>query len=373
MSILSSPVPVLPEQLISEAAASGKHAVKFLVAEKNILEYSLLWSLAVILFAVAIYFTGKYLLDRASSAWKILRVIWLPVMMAATLTGIVIAFNPVIRQFPPPVILPGLKIYYTLIVVAATWAMCRWIGLLNHKLRTLAARNDNNLDDLTVNMLGNSIKTAVVLLAFLFIGQNIFGFKLTALLASAGVIGLALALAAKDTVSNFFGTLVIITDAPFRTGDRIACGEINGIVLSVGMRSSRILLDDETVCTVPNSILTNAPLKKINSRGTLKLSFTLQMVYQSTEKDILRAEKILHEVLDNFHGKDIPGLEPHIFFAGFGEYSLNIRVIMWLKCTSFADAETLTGEINYAILRKFNSAGLTFAYPTNTLFMENSH
>jgi len=212
----------------------------------------------------------------------------------------------------------------------------------------------------------------VLVCAFFFIGQNIFELNITALLAGAGVVGLALALAAKDTVSNFFGTLVIIADSPFRIGDRIECQNITGIVQNVGMRSSRILLDDESICTVPNSILTNSVLRRINPRFVMKRSFDLSLTYSTAPEALERAKTILHEILDDLNGKDAPGNRPHIFFASFGESSLNIRVIVWLKCTSLWEAEQQLDVINSRILHRFNAEKLEFAYPTRTLFLEKN-
>ena len=218
-------------------------------------------------------------------------------------------------------------------------------------------------------MIGNTLKIAIAVTAGLFIGQNIFNLNITALLASAGIIGLAIALAAKDTVSNFFGTIVIIADCPYRIGDRIESGRINGIVTHIGMRSTRIMTADESVYTIPNSELTNTPLCNINRRGCIKHVMDLGLTYDTSPEQMEKALRILHEILDDFHGPDTPEQSPHIYFSGFGSYSLNIHVIVWLKTVSFAEEEKLLNELNLAILKRFNEAGLEFAYPTQTLFL----
>jgi MscS family membrane protein len=210
-------------------------------------------------------------------------------------------------------------------------------------------------------------------MATFFIGQNIFDLNLTALLASAGVLGLACALAAKDTVSNFFGTLVIIADAPFKTGDRIECGQVCGIVKNVGMRSTRLITDDESVCTIPNSMLTNAVLMQRNRRGHFKRIIDLTLTYDTTPEQIEMAIAILHQLMDDFHGKDQKGFEPRIFFSGFGAYSLNIRAIIFFKTESFLQEEKFLHELNHAILKQFNAANLEFAYPTQTLYFSDQN
>ena len=364
-----------PEELTEHAGSSILRLFRYIAAEKGELSVALLETLAVLAVVVfCIWSIGKLLgrWAKNNSGWhvELLHRLLLPFGCVMGLIGIFLVWEPLEKSWHPQWIEFSRQLFYALLVSCIGWGCCRMIAFFDWKVRKLAERSDNKLDKLTVSMIGNSLKIGVVLAAFFFIGQNIFHFNITALLASAGVLGLSLALAAKDTVSNFFGTLVIIADSPFRIGDRIECGNVNGIVLNVGMRSSRIKLDDESVCTVPNSILSNSILRRIDSLGVLKHAFSLQLVYGTTGNEIVEAEKILHELLDDFHGRDLPGNAPHIYFSSLGKYSLDIQVIVWLKCRTFAEAEEQVDELNREILERFNAAGLEFAYPTQTLQLE---
>ena len=248
--------------------------------------------------------------------------------------------------------------------------MLRIVRVVDRRVRRLAEKRSNALDNLTAGIVGSVLKVAIVLTTCLFVGQNIFDINISARLASAGVIGLALALAAKDTVSNFFGTLVIVVDTPFRIGDRIECGSVCGIVQSVGMRSSRIVTDDGTRCTVPNSTLTNAAVFQRNRRGHLKRVIDLALTYETTPEEMEQAVKILHKIMDDFHGRDMAEFRPRIFFSSFGAWSLDLRCIIFFKTESFEEEEALLSELNFAILREFDAAGLQFAYPTRTVYMK---
>jgi MscS family membrane protein len=306
---------------------------------------------------------------RGVLKWKVLNALTLPVILLAVLISCFFFSLPMLKTLPVFWYDLDLRLFYAALVFAAAWGILRLVAVLDQKIRSLAERNDNSLDNLTVSMIGNTLKIAIVLTAVLFVGQNIFDLNITALLASAGIIGLAVALAAKDTVSNFFGTIVIIADCPFRKGDRIESGKINGIVTHIGMRSSKILTEDESVYTVPNSILTNSALCNINRRGCIKHGMELGLTYDTSPEQMEKALRILHEILDDFHGPDKPGQSPHIYFSGYGAYSLNISVIVWLKTSSFPEEEKLLNELNLEILKRFNAAGLNFAYPTQTLYL----
>jgi len=194
------------------------------------------------------------------------------------------------------------------------------------------------------------------------------------LLPGAGVIGLAVSLAAKDTTSNFFGTLIIIADAPFRIGDYIEAGGVSGIVSHVGMRSSKIRTANDMLCTVPNSQLSGNTVKKLSRRGMLKREWSLSLVYDPSPSlsDMEKALRILHELMDDFHGPDAPEFVPRIHFVAFGESSLNIHAVVWLKTTSFKVYGEMIGELNAGILSRFAEAGLKFAYPTRRILVENA-
>ena len=283
-----------------------------------------------------------------------------------------LAASSLFRECPPEWGSLGLKTFDSLEAAIIGWALLRIADRLDRNLRQWSGRGHGALDSLVSGMPGKALKIAIVLATTLYIGQRIFDFNITALLASAGVVGLAAALAAKDTISNFFGSLIILADTPFKIGDRIECGKVCGIVQSVGVRSSRIVTDDESLCTIPNSMLTGAVVFQRNRRGHLKRVMDLALTYDTTAEQMDRAMKILHGIMDDFHGPDRPGFEPRIYFSELGTYSLNLRAILFFKTESFAEEEALLSELNFAILRQFNAAGLKFAYPTQTLQVERS-
>ncbi|MBQ6352297.1 MAG: hypothetical protein IJJ28_03405, partial [Lentisphaeria bacterium] len=114
---------------------------------------------------------------------------------------------------------------------------------------------------------------------------------------------------------------------------------------------------------------TNTVVRRISSRGLLKHTLNLGLVYQTSPEQIELAMKILHEIMDDFHGADAVGYAPRITFAGFGASSVVLRAVIWLKAVSFAAEEILLDELHLKIFRRFAAAGLSFAYPTQTLFL----
>lgn len=103
------------------------------------------------------------------------------------------------------------------------------------------------------------------------------------------------------------------------------------------MRSTRILTDDESVYTIPNSKIAESNIENISRRGLIRFAFTLGLVYDTSDENMAKAMKILHGIVDNFKGQDLPAYTPRIFFDTFGASAMNIRVIMWLKTGQLRD------------------------------------
>lgn len=368
---------VTPDEIISKLNTDAKKTENWFARERRHLLNFLIGSAASILAGVFLTWLFRRLtrfrMDRGEHAlrWEILHVLTMPVILLLVLTSCFLFFFPVLRSLPRTLHELDMRFFYAAATLVIAWGILGLVTVMDRKIRKFAERSDNSLDNLTVSLIGNTLKIAIGITTVLFIGQNIFRLDITALLAGAGVIGLAIALAAKDTVSNFFGTVVIIADCPFRLGDRIKTGDVNGIVTHVGMRSSKIRTENDSVYTIPNSILTNATVCKVNRSGHIKHVMDIGLTYDTTPEQMKRAMEILHEIMDNFHGPDAGGCAPRIYFSQFGPSALNIHAIIWFKTDSFDGEEALLNELNMTILTRFNEAGLNFAYPTQTIYLEN--
>ena len=308
---------VSPEEIISKLDSDAQKTKSWFSRERDNLLNFLIGSAVSILAGVFLTWLFRRLtqnrIDRQKNLWRweILNVLTTPVILLAVLTSCFLFFFPVLKSLPRNLHDMDMRFFYAAVTLIIAWGVFGLVSVMDRKIRQFAERNANTLDNLTVSMIGNTLKIAIAITTVLFIGQNIFHLDITALLAGAGVIGLAIALAAKDTVSNFFGTIVIIADCPFRLGDRIKAGDVNGIVTHVGMRSSKITTADESVYTIPNSMLTNTTVCNVNRSGRIKHVMDIGLTYDTAPEQMEQAMKILHEITDNFHGPDAAGYAPH--------------------------------------------------------------
>ena len=261
-----------------------------------------------------------------------------------------------------------LRIFFALMAFAITWSIYRLVGVLDHYLQRLSYRSDNNLDDLLVELIRKAVRFTIVFIAVLFIGQTILGLRITALVAGAGIAGLAIALAAKDTLANFFGSVMIMLDKPFTVGERITIDSITGNVERIGFRSTRIRSLSGHVYSMPNSKLADSIVENVTKRPYIKYAFDLTLVYNTTAVQMDRAMEILHEILDK-HEAFNKELLPRIYFTSFNDWALNISIIVWFQSTDYFETQKWKNDLNLEILRRFNAEGLDFAFPTSTNYL----
>ena len=124
--------------------------------------------------------------------------------------------------------------------IAIIWFTMRLVAIVDVQLKKWAASTESTTDDLLVPLVGKTLRVFILIVGGIIVLQNLTGVKIGPLLASLGIGGLAVALAARESIANFFGTLTILFDKPFQVGQRIVINDFDGIVESVGFRSTRI-------------------------------------------------------------------------------------------------------------------------------------
>jgi len=261
------------------------------------------------------------------------------------------------------------KILYACFIMTLLWGVFRLVGVTDLWFRARKFNDDYRLNELVLALIRRGIKTAVWVVAIIFIAQNLFHFDVTALVAGAGVAGLAIAFAAQNTVANLFGAMSIISDRTFKEGDRVQIGDSNGSVEEVGFRSTRLRGLDGTVWHVPNRIAADSVIQNIAERPWLKYAFTIALVYQTTPERMHKALAILGGILDNHPAFNRETQPPLYFFTDFNASSLDISVTLWFQTLDYVQFLKWKQEINLAILEQFNAAGLEFAYPTSTNYL----
>lgn len=284
-----------------------------------------------------------------------------PIVVIVTVLGLWVAVQTL--TLPPNVDQFLWAAVQAAMVLAVTWMLARlWDAVVDGFLTPLVASSDTDLDDQLLPIARRGGKSAIWIVGVI-VALNNAGYDVMALIAGLGIGGLALAMAAKDTVANFFGGFTIFTDRPFSMGDRIVISGFDGVVKEIGIRSTRLTTLSGTEVTIPNSRFADSPVENISREPNRKIVLSLGLTYDMTPAQMRRAMDILREVVAS-QGNDTEE-NVTIGFNSFGDFALGITLVYYItKGAQIMDVQT---AVNLAILERFNAEGLEMAFPTQTI------
>jgi len=232
----------------------------------------------------------------------------------------------------------------------------------------LIEKNEHSVNKMFVPVIKKSIRLAVVILSIIQIIQIISNKPITAIIAGLGIGSLAIALAAQDTLKHFIGSFVIAGDTPFQIGDRVVVDGHDGPVESIGLRSTGIRTLEGHLVTIPNGELANRTIQNIGKRPFIRRLANVTVTYDTSPEKIQEGIDIIKQLLDNHEGMN-PDLPPRVYFNNLNSDSLNILVLYWYHPPDFWKYMDFSQNLNFEIVKRFNAAGIDFAFPTQTVYV----
>lgn len=232
----------------------------------------------------------------------------------------------------------------------------------------LANRTDSTLDDQLVPLFRKIAKTFVVIIGGVYVLANL-NVQLVPLLATLSIGGIAFALAAQDTIKNFFGSLMIFVDKPFQVGQWITASGIDGTVEEVGIRSTRIRTFSNSLIYVPNGKLADATIDNHGLRSYRRFSTQLALTYDTPPEALEIFVEGLRKIVlehpntwkENFH----------VYMNEMNSHSLDIKFYVFFAVPTWAQELKCRHEIIISILKLAKRLGINFAFPTQTLHVHD--
>lgn len=294
---------------------------------------------------------------------KVLSLLHRPIFLSVLLVGLVFA-TILLRQQP--------KVTITTIHILETIAVLVWFrfGLRASQL-TIDELEKNKkrfsfVTSTTKPILKNT--ASIILIAIsVYIIFLIWDINITAWIASAGIIGLAVSFAAKDALANIFGGIAIFADKPFKVGDFINfdTGE-RGIITQIGIRSTRLLTRDDIEITVPNGILATTTI--VNESGGPHEKFRIRaQIGVAYGSDIDKVEQILLKVAKN-HKEVCDNPAPRVRFRNFGDWSLNYELLCWVEKPILRGR--VLHELNREIYKEFARNDIQIPFPQQDIHVK---
>ncbi len=285
-----------------------------------------------------------------------------PIKFAVMLLGIWIAIHRLV--YPDNFVKAIDNAYRILIVLDITWVFARLIGGL---LEIYLGKESTGQTHKMMPIIKRTALVLVWIIGIVMALSNI-GVNISALLGTLGIGGIAFALAAQDTVKNIFGAFTIFTDKPFNIGDTIRVDSFEGTVIDVGARSTKIMDYDKRIITFPNYKITDANIINISSEPMRRVVLNLGLTYDTTPEKMKEALDILKAIPGRVENVSSNPSDTTAVFTNYADSALVIMYIYFIE--KQGDILGVTSNMNMEILSSFNKAGLEFAFPTQTVYIQ---
>lgn len=258
------------------------------------------------------------------------------------------------------------KTFTIVVAIALTYMVLKFVDLaMGYWHKRAASQENQDFNKQLFPIIRKTLKLFVIVVAVLTTLNNM-GVNITAAIASLSIGGLAVGLAAQDTLANLFGAVAIFLDKPFKIGDRVQVDGHDGPVESIGMRSTRVRNLDGHLVTIPNKTMGNATIVNIQARPNIKTVMNIGITYDTPVEKVKLALAIIKEI---FGGH--PNTENLVMsFNKFEASSLNILVVHWWNNTDVVASLAGLQEMNLALKERFDKEAISFAFPTQTLYVK---
>lgn len=248
------------------------------------------------------------------------------------------------------------------------WFLYRIVDFIGEYLEKLTLKTESTLDDQLVPLVRKTLKVFVILIGVIFGLQN-FNVDVWGFMAGMGIGGIAFALAAKDTLSNLFGSMMIFTDRPFQVGSWIKVGEVEGIVEEVGFRTTRVRTFAQSLVSIPNSVLTTTPIEHVTARNRQRIYGHIPLTYDTAPQDIqwlVEEIKKLIQSNEKFYQDYY-----QICFSELGEYALKIMLYCFVYSTDWGVFLQERQWFLLEIMKKCQERGIKLAIPEQNVFVKS--
>lgn len=252
----------------------------------------------------------------------------------------------------------------TLIVA---WLLWKSINVGVRAMEIRAEETESQMDDQLVPVVRRVLRFFVFIVVGVAVIQQ-WGYDVTSLIAGLGIGGLAVALAAQNMLSNWFGSLMIFTDRPFQVGDAVKGTFGEGVIEEVGLRSTKVRTYEKTLITVPNSNISSTSVENFSARPVRRIRTELGLEYGTTEEQM---REIIDQVGQLF--ADHEQVEPEtwvVYFTEFGESGLIVLCQCYALSTDYREWSALRQELYLKIIGVVHDAGSDFAFPSRSLYFQ---
>lgn len=259
------------------------------------------------------------------------------------------------------------KIIRSSLIVCVIWGVYNLCSAGHGFLMEILRRANLNVNEALAGLVSSFAHLLCILLGFVMVAKE-WEYDISAFIASLGIGAMAIAFAAKDSLANIFGSIIIVLERPFTIGDWISTNGVEGTVEKISFRSTCVRTFTQELVFIPNSLLSNTPIINFTKRQKYRIQFTLGLTYGTTGAQL---SKVCDEIrlmcvsLDEIFNDGID-----VTFFEFGDSSLNIRIVCYAKAPNHSVYLNAREKVNLGVMRILEENGVSCAFPSRSLYFE---
>jgi len=352
---------------------AGKYGSFFAISVLGIPVANIIAAVAVLLFFL--------MLRKVFSSWVVALLLRLARRTETTLDDMLV------QELKGPIrflfVVLGLQIFFRLLFLDSGWvelllesAMIYtvfWaLYALTPATRAFLSYYRHGNDHLSYELTGFLVRLLRMLIVFFGLVAILynFGINVTAFFASLGIGGLALALAAKDTAANLFGSIALLVDRSVKVGEWIRVNEIEGTVEDIGMRTTKIRTFEKSLIAIPNSIVATSPIENYSRRGIRRIKMSIGLPYDTPRETLHAIIADLRALLE--HHPDIAqDANKLVYFRDFNSSDLGVLIYAFAIRSEWKSYLEIREDLNFKIMQIVQKHGASFAFPSRSLYVES--
>jgi MscS family membrane protein len=291
----------------------------------------------------------------------------------AKASGLMLTFMILARLYPalrlPVEVAEPIRLTLSIFIAVMIFLLIyRLLRIIIAYFKEAAEKTETKMDDQIIPLIDGALTALVVVAAFFYI-LSLLHVNVAALIAGLSIGGIALALAAQDTVRNLLGSIMVFLDKPFQVGDFVEIDGEFGSIIEVGIRSTRIMTKDTSIISLPNGTVANMKLRNLGARHYRLFETEIGVTYDTPPERIEQFIDGIRHIM-TVHPKVVQE-DKFIYFSKLADSSLNIFIRVHIN-TLFWDVELEIKEGLYLdIIRLAHVLGIRFAFPSRALYIEN--
>ncbi len=260
------------------------------------------------------------------------------------------------------------RTYSVLLISSIIWFFLRLADFMSVIMVKRAEQKDNILGiKQIIPFFVDGIKIIIIIFGLFFILGSVFNVNIGTLIAGLGIGGLALALAAKESLENLLGSFTIFLDKPFVVGDFVKVGDVMGVVEKIGFRSTRIRTLEKSYVTLPNKKMVDQELDNLSLRTNRRAKFNIGLTYSTNIEQI---QAIVNDIKKLIDVNPSTSKDYKVYFTDFGNSSLDIMVIYFVDTMDWEVYLKIKQEINFKIMEIIKKHKAEFALPSTSVYIE---